>query len=292
MIVDCHNHPDWHGHNLERFLANMAQHDIDVTWLLSWECPETEVPPGVTRVSSPLGSGNGPIPFALVVDYARRAPGKFLVGYAPDPRQPGAIDRLQAAIELYGVRVCGEFKLRMTCDNPDAIRMFRFCGEQGLPVVVHMEYPIESGDGWFQQTWWYGGAIGALERAIKSCPDTVFIGHGPGFWSHISDDDQCETVCYPTGKVKGTGTISSMLRDYANLYCDLSAYSGCNALSRDPEFAKDFVLEFQERLLFARDYFDSALRETLDGLELPGEVLRKIYSDNALRLVPITGQQT
>ncbi len=292
MIVDCHNHPDWHGHNLERFLANMAQHDIDVTWLLSAEYPETEVPPDFIRVSSPLGLRNGPIPFALGVNYAQNAPGKFVLGYAPDPRQPGAIDRLQAAVEIHGVRICGEFKLRMTCDNPDAIRMFRFCGEKSLPVVVHLEYPVENGDNWFQRTWWYGGSIDALTRAVQACPDTVFIGHGPGFWSHISDDDQCETVCYPTGKVRGTGRISSMLRDCANLYCDLSANSGCNALSRDPEFAKDFVLEFQDRLLFARDYFDNALRSVLANLELREEVLSKIYSGNALRLVPIAHQQT
>ncbi len=42
-IIDAHNHPDWHGYNLEKFLANMAQHGIEKTWLFSWECPARRV---------------------------------------------------------------------------------------------------------------------------------------------------------------------------------------------------------------------------------------------------------
>ena len=35
VIVDIHNHPDWHGHDRKKFLANMKQYSIDKTWLLS-----------------------------------------------------------------------------------------------------------------------------------------------------------------------------------------------------------------------------------------------------------------
>jgi predicted TIM-barrel fold metal-dependent hydrolase len=77
-----------------------------------------------------------------------------------------------------------------------------------------------------------------------------------------------------------------MLRKYPNLYCDISAGSGCNALSRDPEFAIKFLTEFQDRVLYARDYFDNIHQEFLNGLGLPKEVLEKIYSGNALKLVP------
>ena len=45
MIIDAHNHPDWHGHNLDRFLQNMDEHGIDRTWLLSWESPVDEYSP-------------------------------------------------------------------------------------------------------------------------------------------------------------------------------------------------------------------------------------------------------
>jgi len=77
-----------------------------------------------------------------------------------------------------------------------------------------------------------------------------------------------------------------MLRDYPNLCADLSAGSGLNALRRAPSFAVDFLLEFQDRLLYARDDFHNQLQTFLDSLDLPKEVLVQVYAANALRLVP------
>ena len=76
------------------------------------------------------------------------------------------------------------------------------------------------------------------------------------------------------------------LNQYPNLYADLSARSALNALQRDPEFAKGFLLEFQDRLLYGRDCFDNQLQVLIETLSLPNEVLAKIYAGNALRLVP------
>jgi predicted TIM-barrel fold metal-dependent hydrolase len=284
MIIDAHNHPDWHKHNLDRFLENMAQYDIDRTWLFSWECPVDEFDPSYYRVG--LSSSEGPIPFGDCLHYVEQRPSKFVLGYAPDPRRPDAIDRLQAAIDVHGVRIYGELKLRMTYDNPDALRMFRFCGEQGLPVTVHIDYEFDTGRRYPRPNWWYGGGIEAFERAVRACPGTTFIGHAPGFWAHISGDNQAYEVPYPPGPVVPGGKVVQMLRDYPNLCADLSAGSGLNALQRDPSFASEFVLEFQDRLLYARDGFDNRLQEFLDGLDLPKEALVKIYAANALRLVP------
>ena len=284
MIIDAHNHPDWHGHNLDRFLENMAQYDIDKTWLLSWECPDDEYNPQYDHTS--MRDSWGPIPFSRGLRYVERAPGKFVLGYAPDPRCPGAIDRLQAAVEIYGVRLCGELKLRMMYDNPDALRMFHFCSQQGLPVTVHIDYEFDTGSKYPRPNWWYGGGIEAFERAVRACADTVFIGHAPGFWAHISGDDLFNQIAYPSGKVVPGGKLPQMFRQYPNLYADLSAGSGLNALTRDPSFAREFVLEFQDRLLYGRDRFDNQLREFLNSLDLPDEVLGKIYAGNALRLAP------
>lgn len=287
MIIDAHNHPDWHKHNLDRFLENMAANNIDLTWLLSWECPADEADPSYNHSMSPIGDSDCPIPFSRCVSYAERAPGKFVLGYAPDPRRPEAIDRLDAAMTLYDVRVCGELKLRMTYDNPDALRMYRFCGEKGLPVTVHIDYEFNSGRNYPRPNYWYGGGIEAFERAVRACPETIFLGHAPGFWSHISGDDQFDKASYPKGPVEPGGKLIQMLRDYPNLYCDLSAGSGCNALKRDPEFAREFLLEFKTRVLYARDYFDSIHQEFINSLGLPADVLELIYSGNALRLVPL-----
>ena len=285
MIIDAHNHPEWHQHNLSRFLENMERYHIDKTWLLSWESPADEYETVMNRIVPPIGL-TGPIPFTACVRYAEQAPGKFILGYAPDPRRPEAIDRLQAAIDLYDVRVCCELKLRMMYDNPDALRLFRFCGKKGLPVTIHLDYEFATGSAYPRPNYWYGGGIEAFGRALKACPETVFLGHAPGFWAHISGDDLFDKEPYPKGPLLPGGRLISLMQECPNLYCDISAGSGCNALSRDLAFTRSFLLEYQDRVLYARDYFDNVHQELLNKLDLPQAVLDKIYSGNALRLVP------
>ncbi len=286
MVIDAHNHPDWHGHDLSRFLANMDANGIDVTWLLSWECPPGEYDPQFHHVVPDLGA-LGPIPFSRCLSYAERAPDRFVLGFCPDPRRSEAISRMRAMKEIYGVRVCGELKVRMTYDNPDALRLFRFCGEQGLPVVVHIDYEVPAQNQHPWPSWWYGGGIDALERVLRACPATTFLGHAPGFWAHISADGTHDKVSYPEGPVVPGGRLVTMLRACPNLWCDTSAGSGWNALNRDRGFARQFLLEFQDRVLYGRDYFDSRHRELLASLDLPPAVLEKILCGNALRLVPL-----
>lgn len=289
MIIDAHNHPGWSGHNCTRFLANMRQTRIHVTWLLSWECPVDEYDPNYNAAFGHIDPF-GPVPFSSCLSYAERAPGKFVLGFAPDPRRPDALDRLRAAIDIHGVRVYGELKLRMMYDNPDALRVFRFCGEKGLPVIMHFDYDMGSGAPYPRPNWWYGGGVDCLERVLKACPKTTFLGHAPGFWSHISGDNQYNRIAYPTGKVKPGGALIRLLRQYPNLYCDWSAGSGFNALNRDRPFAREFALEFQDRLLYARDSFGNGHQELLRKLRLPATVTRKILAGNALRLVPLSAK--
>jgi hypothetical protein len=283
MKIDTHNHADWHGHNLEKFLANMDACGIDRTWLLTWIAPRDEYAPSYYTVVPP--GETGPLPLSRSLAYIEAAPERFVLGYAPDPRRPEAIDQLQAAIEIYGVQVYGELKLRMTYDNPDAVRMFRFCGEQGLPVVVHIDYEFDTGGRYPRPNWWYGGGIEAFDRAVEACPETNFIGHAPGFWGHISADGKHLEAMYPTGPVVPGGRVGEMLRSYPNLYADLSAGSARNALSRDLEHAREFVLAFQDRLLYARDGFGTELDELLEELSLPEDALEKIHAGNAQRLL-------
>lgn len=287
MIIDVHNHPDWCGHNLDNYLANMDKYNIDVTWLLSWEAPHDEYDPVYIHRTPVNSSPWGPIPFERCLNYIERAPDRFVLGYCPDPRRADAVDRLKAAVTIYGAKVCGELKVRMMYDNPDAIRMYRYCGENGIPVLVHIDYEFDNGKSYPRPNYWYGGGIEAFERAVAKCPETVFIGHAPGFWSHISNDDLYATTPYPKTKVIPGGKLIQMLDKYPNLYCDISAGSGCNALSRDPEFAVNFLTTYQDRILYGRDYFDNIHQEFLNSISLSQDVLDKIYSLNALKLVPL-----
>ncbi len=286
MIIDAHNHPDWCGLDLHQIVENMDKYNIDKTWLLSWECPNTEYDPDYNnRVNIDATENVGPMAFARCLSYAERCPNRFVLGYAPDPRKPNAIDKLKSAVSMYGVKVYGELKVRMMLDNFDAIRMYRACGEMGLPVTVHLDYEHDLGVTYPRPNYWYGGGIEAFERAVAQCPETNFLGHAPGFWSHISGGYKVEDGSYPKGKVQPGGKLIAMLEKYPNLYCDWSAGSGCNALSRDPEFAKEFLITWQDRVLYARDQFDNIHQEFLNTLDLPKEVLDKIYYKNALKLI-------
>jgi len=289
-VVDIHNHPNWHGHNLEAIIRNMDEYGIDKTWLLGWEQPESEYAqacPSYYAHMDPRGVG---APLDLVIQGLERYPDRFVGGWAPDPRDRFARARLQAAVKIHGIRVYGELKCRMRFDNPDAIAMYRFCGELGLPVLFHLQCDrhavakqAANRDTWVE---WYGGDLSVVETMCQLCPDTTFIGHGPGFWRDISGDADDTNAGYPTGPVTPDGALVLALRRHGNLHCDLSAGSGCNALARDLTHARAFVLEFQDRIMFGRASFAGRQFEVLDQLDLPPEVAEKVYHANAERLVP------
>lgn len=283
MIIDIHNHADYHRKSPEAFIENMDQYGIDITCLLSWECPKDEWDPRIKWCFSPFS--DKPVPFERCAEYKRLYPDRFLLGYCPDPRDPMAIQNLRNMTELYDLSVCGEIKLRMMYDNPDAIRLYRVAGELGLPVLFHFDYEIPHQNIFPWPNYWYGGGIDVLERILKACPNTKFLGHAPGFWAHISNDDQCTNTSYPKGKVTPGGKIEELLEKYPNLYCDISAGSGHNAFARDPEFAREFMIKWQDRILYARDYFDNIHQELIESLNLPEEVKRKIYEDNARKVL-------
>ena len=87
---------------------------------------------------------------------------------------------------------------------------------------------------------------------LKAYPKATFIGHGNAFWANISADVPAG-IAYPTGKIQPGGLTDRMLADYPNLYADLSANSGRNALARDPDFAPAFLIRHKDKLLFGSD---------------------------------------
>jgi predicted TIM-barrel fold metal-dependent hydrolase len=287
-IVDAHNHPNWHGMDVDRHVANMDTHGIARTWLLSWEIPagELEVVPHYQAVLDPRQRG---LTLSMIIDALKQYPGRFIGGWAPDPRERSARDKLTAAVAIHGIQVYGELKCRMHYDNPDAIAMFHHCAALRLPVVFHLEAPEcrlrQQCRGPREWPEWYGGDITVVDRMCRLCPQTTFIGHGPGFWREISGGAARNSQVYPDGPVRPGSRLIKLLRKHANLYCDLSAGSGCNALTRDAEHAGNFIRTFQDRILFGRDAFDDRLHKTLQALRLDKPITEKILFRNAEKLL-------
>jgi predicted TIM-barrel fold metal-dependent hydrolase len=223
------------------------------------------------------------VPLSDVLLASSRYPNRFILGYCPHPTLPNAVNLFESAYHIHRVRVCGEWKFRMLFDDDRCIALFQKAGELKCPVVLHLDAPELAG---VPQKAWFGGAIANLERALQLCPETIFIGHAPGFWRYISGDATRDPAAYPKGPVLPGGEIVRLFDGYENLYADLSAGSGMWALRRDAKHGREFAIKYADRLLFGRDYYGGELRDFLKTLDLPPDVAEKIYFRNAQKLVP------
>lgn len=297
MLIDTHQHVFWHGRDDAGLVADMDEHGIDLAWLLTWEIAPTEDALSYHRVLNPEhmrpdGTHAG-IPLSDLIHTRNRYPDRFVLGYCPHPLLGNAPALLEAAYHMHNVRVCGEWKFRVLFDDPRCLNLYRKAGELNLPVVLHLDVPYlpdpESGTATYQPNW-YGGTVANLERALQACPDTIFIGHAPGFWREISGDAQQASPVYPTGPITPDGKLEQLLQRYPNLYADLSAGSALQAIQRDPSFSRDLLERFADRFLFARDYYGGKLMAFLEQLELTPATWAAISHGNARRLVPLNPQ--
>ncbi len=198
-----------------------------------------------------------------------------------DPRETGASQRVRDYVGK-GVKGYGEHKIELKVDNPESKEIYALCGELGLPVLLHMDR-VHNPD------------IEAFEKVVQEYPETVFIAHGPGWWREVSAEVD-KAVDYPKGKVVPGGRADVMLREYRNVYGDISAGSGLNALQRDPEFAEDFVARSWRKLLYGSDFPcldgegkqfgpDKLHLNLLKSLKLNDEVFQAITGNNTRRLL-------
>lgn len=292
MIIDAHGHLNWHGHDTDRMVANLDEHGIDKMWALSWEVilpVEQAEAQMYAACLDPRSEPNSWLSLRDIVDGAKRYPDRLIPFYAPHPKQQYALEKLKSAVEIHGIRGVGEWKFRVPLDDPDCLKIFRYAGKQRLPVIIHMDVPKlppNDLDAWANS--WYGGDADQLERALRLAPDTIILGHGPGFWRYVTGKEPEIKAVYLNGPADFAdgGRIFDLLDTYPNLYGDLSAGSALYAMQCFPDGGKAFLTQYQDRMLFARDYFDARMRQQIESLGLDATVKAKILGGNALRLVP------
>ena len=207
-----------------------------------------------------------------------------------------------AQLKKRGVIGLGEFKSEgLRIDDPKCMVIYAASAEVGLPVLVHTDdaYCIDD------------PGLPGLENVLRAFSDLTFIAHGPGWWASISGDvtTREELNLRPTTNVVSGGAVQRLFDAYPNLYADLSASSGLNAIRRDPDYGPEFLIQYQDRLLFGTDtapapdpdampmQWPEFVRKGLfdnwghfdffPTLDLPPIVTRKIYQDNARRILKI-----
>lgn len=173
-------------------------------------------------------------------------PGRFVWSASTDITKPEAEAILTQAVKQ-GAVAFGEIKFHVAANGPELRRMYALAGELNVPILVHFqEYPHFEGEGDFST------GFKQFEAMLKAYPKTRFVGHADAFWANV-DAAYANQSAYPTGPIHRGGVTDKLLGDYPNLFGDLSANSGNNALSRDPEFTAGFLKRHQDKLIFGSD---------------------------------------
>jgi len=197
---------------------------------------------------------------------------------------------------------------RIPVDDPRLKPVWDKAGELGITVLIHSADPAEFWQPFdeFNERWLelklrpgriqppgksapWGTIVGEQHNLFRKHPNTTFIAAHLGWLGH------------------DLGRLGALMDELPNMNVGLGAV--IYELGRQPRFAAKWLDKYQDRVLMGKDtynqeefytyfqvfetdddYFDYYRRYhafwKMYGLDLPDDVLRKIYYQNAVRLVP------
>tara|TARA_B110000003_G_scaffold255545_1_gene272429 strand:+ start:2183 stop:3325 length:1143 start_codon:yes stop_codon:yes gene_type:complete len=198
---------------------------------------------------------------------------------------------------------------RVAVDDKRLGPIWEVCGELGIPVLIHSADPFQfwqekddQNERWFELKEkpgrYYGDSnfippfeeiINEQHTIFKRHPNTTFINAHLGWMGNDLDK------------------LGKHLEEFTNVMTEFGAVIA--ELGRQPKTARDFFIKYQDRILFGKDSYNKEefytyfrVLESNDeyfnyfrkrhafwkmyGLNLPDEVLKKIYHENALKLFP------
>ena len=197
---------------------------------------------------------------------------------------------------------------RITVDDPRLDPIWALCGEMGVPVLIHTADPKPFWDEY----------DGDNERwlELKTHPRRKRDANNPTPWQVLINEQHHMFQKHPNTTfinahmgwyANDLKKLGELLDEMPNMNVGIGAIIA--ELGRQPRFAKAFFIKYQDRILFGKDSwkpeeFPTYFRvlESNDeyfpyhkkyhaywamyGLDLPDEVLKKVYYKNALRIVP------
>ena len=197
---------------------------------------------------------------------------------------------------------------RLKLDDPELDPIWDACGRLGVPVLIHTGDPASFFDpiDFTNERW--------LELALFSnrrYQDPSF----PRFDELMAERDRMFArhpktrfiVAHMGWHANDLGRLAALMDRLPNLSVEVGAI--LYDLGRQPRAARDFLVKYQDRVMFGKDAFQAdeypyywRVFETRDeyfdyyrdyhafwklyGLDLPDDVLRKLYYRNALAIVP------
>ncbi len=174
-----------------------------------------------------------------VIEACRKAPSRLVPFCTVDPTTEDIEERIRLYVEE-GCMGFGEHRIPILIDHPANMRIYSTCEKLSIPILMEISDA-------------YNFGFDRLMRVVSKFPKLIFIAHGPAWWREISANPD-RTKAYPTGRIEPGGLVEKFLAEKENVYADISAASGYNALSRDLEFSRGFVERFSGKLIFGTDF--------------------------------------
>jgi predicted TIM-barrel fold metal-dependent hydrolase len=196
---------------------------------------------------------------------------------------------------------------RIKVDDPRIGPIWDKCGELGIPVLIHSADPRqfwqpidEKNERWLELKLRPGRRhdtdpvkwetiIEEQHNMFRQHPRTKFINAHLGWYGN------------------DLKKLGALLDELPNMYTEIGAVIA--ELGRQPRYGREFMIKYQDRVMFGKDSWVPAeyttyfrVLETADdyfpyhkryhafwrmyGMDLPDDVLKKIYYKNALKIIP------
>jgi len=218
-----------------------------------------------------------------VVAVSRRLPKEYVYFANELPDIPEARPVIEKYLKMGAIGI-GEQKFPVEADSSFIDGIAAIAERHHVPVLLHFEYQH------------YNLNFERFHKVLERHPRVNFIGHAQTWWCNI--DKACDQkTMYPKGEVTPGGITDRLLSDYPNMFGDLSAGSGLNAMLRDEGHARDFLKRHQDKLLFGSDCNDrvgsgpqcqgSQTIAAIRRLAADKAIERKLLYGNAARLLKI-----
>src|SRR4026208_1994810 len=239
-IIDIHQHLGYSGRPDDVLLRHQHEMGITTTILL----------PAGRNVNSPSthdGVSNGLQAQCLGSEaslrFSKAHSKAFRFGANEVPDVEGARREIERYLKLGGV-VIAEQKFGVECDSREMQAIYALAAEHRVPVLMHWQFQM------------YNYGFERFHKMLEKYPKVNFLGHAQTWWGHIDRNNKDQSVMYPKGPVTRGGLTDRYLSDYPNMFGDLSAGSGLNALTRDEDFTRGFIERHQDKLLVGSDCTD------------------------------------
>ena len=213
--------------------------------------------------------------------------------------------KVYKSLGMYNKDVHGR---RLAIDDKRLEPIWETCGELGIPVLIHAADP---------KSFWEP-FDGDNERwlELKTRPRRKRGQNNPAPWEQIIAEQHnmfkkhSNTTfinAHMGWYANNLGKLGKLLDEIPNMNVGIGAIIA--ELGRQPRFAKAFFIKYQNRILFGKDswkpeefptyfrvlesddeYFPYHKKYhafwAMYGIDLPDEVLKKVYYKNALKIVP------